>query len=378
MSEIPIRDLRLDEISIAAQFFHERWRPNHIFYRNNELLRWMFHDSPAASQWSDRLTIKVAFDSDAIVGFFGYIPFFYNHYGKQQIGIHLSTWWVDPEYRRGTLGMRLLHELQHQKDFNICIAGMITPVAMKLYGVMRWQVVNNIPRWVLPLNQSALLKMLPEQGRDVYKNAKTLFEKSVVSHRGVPSNGLSVRTLSLHELEALEWDDIYWRTLAPICMSPARVTSALIWRYESVPIFRYKTLAVFRDGEICGLLVYRLEQVKDRDEYIMRIVDIVCQAKAVLTLLDALVASAQAQNVALVDFFCTHAMYDADLKKCGFINDCSPDGQDYCYPYLFQPLDVNNLKLNTAWWIKDVDMQSSATRDNFFLTKGDYEFDRPN
>lgn len=382
MTELPIRDLRLDEVDLAARFFHEHWRPNHIFYRNHELLLWMFHKSPAALQWNDRLTIKAAFDGGEIVGFFGYIPFFCNHYGKQQLGAHLSTWWVNPEYRRSPLGLRLMREIQYEMGFAVCVAGMITPVAASFYKIARWRMIDNIPRWVFPVRQDAMLEMLPKQNRQFHENAKLLFDRKIpraFGANGSFSKSLKVQELSsLSELYELGWDEFYWRAIAPTYMSPSRTVSTLVWRYHAIPVFTYKTLVVFCENNICGLLIYRLEPVKDHEEKVLRIVDICCTPNALPTLLDEIISIARAQNTVLVDFFCTNTSFDKLMKDHGFISDSSPDGRNYLYPYLFQPLDMSNLSLNAAWWIKDASIQAGNVRDEFLLTKGDYEFDRPN
>jgi hypothetical protein len=54
------------------------------------------------------------------------------------------------------------------------------------------------------------------------------------------------------------------------------------------------------------------------------------------------------------------------------------NGARYRYPFLFQPLDFTRLRLDTAWWVKEMDMADSAAHNDFLLMKGDYEFDRPN
>lgn len=380
--EIPIRNLGLHEVDVAARFFHEHWRKDHIFSRNHELLLWMFHDAPAASQSTNSLTIKAAFDGNEVVGFFGYIPFFYNHYGRQLYGTHLSTWWVKPEYRRSPLGLRLMRAIQYEMGFNACVAGMITPVAEKFYKIAKWQWVDNIPRWVFVARREALLDMFSPQHSGSRQEAENFFEKSIFSYtrpKALDMDFFEVRELkSLNDLEELGWDEFYWRAIAPNYMSPARTTATLIWRYQAAPIFTYKALAAFHGNDICGLLIYRLEQVKYRSEWVMRIVDICSSPKVAYSLLDKALSVISAQNIVLSDFFCTNTIFDEALQACGFIRDDLPSEKKYRFPYLFQPLDVTNLNLNAAWWIKGFDMEKKNVPDNFFLTKGDYEFDRPN
>lgn len=377
--EILIRDLTLMEADLAARFFHENWRPDHILFHNRELLLWMYHDAPTARIYGDGLTIKAAFDNDLLIGVFAYIPFVFNRYGQKQTGVYLSAWWVKPDYRRGSTGIRLLQALQYSMGFSVCVSGMNTTVAEKLYERMGWRVVRNIPRWILPLKPDAMLEMFPVGSDQTLGAIRLWLEECVDPQRKLDRGSVRVQELcSLRELERYGWDDAFWRIIAPTHMGPARETATLVWRYEDIPIFEYSALAAFRDSDIRGLLVYRLEQVKNRTEKVARIVDLTAEPSATPALLDAFFALIGNQGVAMADFFSTDSRCTAALEDCGFRNALSPDGLTYCYPHLFQPVDVNRLNLNTAWWIRDVDGRSAPVCDDLVLTKGDHEFDRPN
>ena len=371
MGEIIIHDLSLEEADVAASFFNDYWRPNHIFWRSRDLLLWQYHQNPYASQFSNGLTFKVAFGGKAMAGVFAYVPFVFNRYGTRRYGCHLSAWWVKPEYRRGPLGMRLLNELQHRMGFEACISGMNTPVAEKIYETMGWLVVYAIPRLLLLLEPQKLLELIQDFSVDL---AIPLY----VEDSGAPTEMEVQELLSFRDLHQYGWDDYYWRQFAPTCMGPAREVDYLKWRYEDIPIFRYTGLLALKAGKPNGLLVYRVERIRDTSYDIIRLVDLIADPSAVKALVLAIVEQARRENALMVDFFCTQRRYHKTLAQMGFLDAMETNGARYRYPFLFQPLDFTRLRLDTAWWVKEMDMADSAAHNDFLLMKGDYEFDRPN
>ncbi len=377
MTELLIRDLSLDEIDVAANFFHRWWRPDHIFYRQRELLKWQYHGNPLASSYSEGLTFKAAFHDETVVGVFAYMPFAFNRFGHRDTGVHLSAWWVHPDYRRGSSGGQLLNSLQHRMGFNACVAGMNTPVAEAYYDRMGWVVQRCIPRWVLPLNEDRMrLFVLPAASvsPNVLSQPFTAaFDTDLRSH-----NREIVKLTNFGDLAIRQWDSFFWSTLAPRYIGPARELAYLRWRYGEIPIFSYDIAYDTHAGEVDGLVVFRRETVRDSNQTVVRIVELIGTDEAMLRLVQYVVAVAQAHDAVMVDCFSTHCMHHALLSNVGFL-DAVEDGEDrYWLAHLFQPLDHVRTRLNTAWWIRDVDIAKIARQEQFLLMKGDYEFDRPN
>ena len=381
MAQVISRDLRVDEADLVAGFFHEHWRPDHIFFRDRQLLLWQFFDNPYAHLYSQGLTFKAAFDSKAMVGVMGYMPFVFNRYGSRKYGCHLSNWWVDPAYRRSPVAMGLLHEMQYRMDFDVCMAGILTPMAERLYELLSWVVVRNMSRLVLPIDQERFLRLLDPTGQKVWERIRLARCSSGPPIKG---NGTSEGVVEVSELASfdslvpLAWDDFYWKQLAPSHMGPARETAFLVWRYQKIPGFKYRGVIAMSAGRVCGLLIFRVEQVKDREEKVIRLVDLVTQASAAVPLIRSLVEEARVQKATMVDFFNTNSMYMAALTSCGFIDARNSTEESYWVPFLFQPLDYERNRLNCAWWIRNMDLHGTAAHDDFGITKGDNEFDRPN
>jgi hypothetical protein len=373
------RDLTLQEADLAAQFFHQKWRTNHIFYRNRQLLLWQYYENPYARRFSEGLTFKGAFDGKDLVGVFAYMPFLFNRYGEKRYGCHLSAWWVHPEYRRGPLAMSLLYELQHRMNFDACLAGINTPVAEGLYEHLSWVVLRNVPRLLLPIEKAAFMRLVDPE-REEFSNAVLSRLCSVEPAPSVTfDRGIEVSQLpSFDHLKQLDWDAFYWKEVAPSQMGPAREAEYLIWRYEKIPIFQYRFFIARRKEEVRGLLVFRAEQVRNREERVVRLVDFVADSGSVIPLLRSLIEAARAEGAAMIDFFYTSPTYLAAFEACGFVDACGSTGETYWFPHLFQPLDHARNTLNCSWWIKGMNLRAAEARNDFSITKGDYEFDRPN
>lgn len=375
-----IRDLTLQEADVAGRFFHERWRPDHIFYRNRELLLWQYRNNPYASQFSNGLTFKAALEADKAIGVFAYMPFRFNFYGEKRFGCHLSAWWVDPAHRRGPLGLRLLHSLQEASGLDACISGINTDIAEKLYERLSWVIVRNIPRLLFVVDPEKFKALM-----DPMDSTRAVAMPMLGSALRKTTTGIDLRhKIEIERLTSFDlladsgWDEFYWRKIAPTHIGPAREAIYLNWRYREIPIFNYGALLARESGEIAGLLVYRVEQVKGLDERIVRIVDIAALPEAIPDLVDTVVQLAKKQEASCIDFFCTYSGYTDQLTGLGFIDARDATGARYWFPHLFQPLDHARMRLNSAWWVRNLDLTTSAARADFCIMKGDYEFDRPN
>jgi hypothetical protein len=381
LTRIEIRDLSLEEGGIIAGFFNDHWRPNHIFYTNQDMLLWQYYKNPHVRQFTDGLAFKAAFLESSLVGVFGYIPFVFNNYGKREYGCSLSAWWVAPDHRRGPLGIRLLNSIQYQMGFRTCVAAMNTAIAENIYARMGWSVVSNIPRMLLPLNTQRMLDLLIAKDCSAMQSywSRNPDKTNVHMESAIPKKEMQVSQVSHpNRLYDFDWDNHFWKDIAPAYMGPAKEVEYLIWRYKAIPLFQYQMLLAHQNNKPLGLLVYRCERVKDSDALVIRVVDMIGDSGNLTCLLDALIDVSKKQDAVLIDFFSTQPIYDALLISKGFDPVMQNKGQEYTYPYLFQPLDCTHTCLNTAWWIEGLQKSSIDNRNAMMLMKGDHEFDRPN
>lgn len=373
MTPSMIRDLRLDEADIAATFFHQQWRENHIFSREPQALRWLYHDSPWARDYSDGFTIKATFEQQKLAGIFAYIPFLMNVRGNAAPGVNLSAWWVSPDHRRGSLGSRLLHSLQHHPGVHTCIAGMNSAIAETYYDRLGWHILRCIPRWVLPLDEASFREILAPDEKD---HAIPAFPARHL--RGVAGSASTSALGSLSEIDPERWDQFFWRDLAPTYQGPARTAAYLRWRYDEIPIFKYHAAVSRIDDAIDGLIVYRRERVLGAPVEVVRIVDIAAMPRSVPALLEHVIDDAQRSNATMIDCFTTSPEHRCALEQSGFLDARAPDGNRYWVPHLFQPRDHARDRLNASWWSRDDAQGARHDPQSLLLMKGDYEFDRPN
>jgi hypothetical protein len=353
-----VRDLTLSDADLLADFFHRHWQRDHIFWRRRDLLHWLYHSNPATRELGLELTCKVMERADELVSLFAFIPFVLNDRGSRRMGCYLSAWWTAPDHRSGPTSLILLNELQRNSRFSAWISGMNSPVAEKLYEKMAWNVVRNIPRMVLPLDTERLRAWGIESE-----------EAERTSLKDFPS--VLVRPIAdLSELNGKDWDVFFWHRFAPRLIGPAREYAYLLWRYQQIPIFHYRFLVATGADGLAGLLIFRVESVRDAPEKIVRIVDLICTEMAAAPLITAVVAVAHAEGAVFADVFFTQPVYAQAFRCSGFVADEGPES--YRFPYLFQPLDLSHRRLNCAWNVK-----GESPGPQLFLMKGDYEFDRP-
>lgn len=372
-----IRNIALSEVGIIESFFDEHWRKNHIFSRNRDLLNWFYRDSPYRARYSDGYSVRASFNEldESLAGLFAYIPFLFNHYGKKYMGCYLSAWWASPIKKSDLLGLRMLNELQNHMDFSICISGMNTPIALKIYRGLKWHVIDNMPRLFLITSHEETKHLMGERYSEIemYLSLKKFNAYECIN------SSKSVRNIEfLSEINEFDWNKFYWGVIAKTYSGPAKELTFLKWRYESIPIFKYMKLGLFDGNKIIGLLIYRVEQVKDHDILVMRIVDIICSLEYVNILMSKAVSEAIKLNCALVDYISNSHQFDSSLMGIGFQSAIRSDNGNYILPYLFQPISFELLSLNAAYWIHpNIAKRESTLNQNFNLVKGDYEFDRP-
>lgn len=367
-----IEDLRSDQIDLLANFFHQHWRKDHIFYRDRQALRWLYAEGPAGRELGLDVACKTMWLGDTMIGLFAYFPFVLNVNGERGFGCNLSAWWTDPAHRSGPTGLRLLNELTQRGPYQAWIAGMNTPVAENIYERLRWNVVRVVPRRILVLDRATC-----ESWRIEGTTPKEWSQSHMRPSVGAADAHIRIAGIVADQpLPAVDWDEFFWERVAPAFVGPAREASYLSWRYRQVPDFTYHRLLAESPSGIEGLLVYRVERVRDRAEKVVRIVDLVATPAAVPALVDAAVRAATTAGAALVDIFLTDPRWDSDLARAGFVDGAAAEAEGYWLPFLFQPLDFTRRRLNCAYRLARA--RGASDGAPMYIMKGDYEFDRPN
>jgi len=139
-------------------------------------------------------------------------------------------------------------------------------------------------------------------------------------------------------------------------------------------VLDYRLLEARRDGRLCGLAVYRIEQVRDVPVKVGRIVELVGEEVVEGCLLDTLLDDARAQEVAVVDFFNSSRRFAGTMARRGFLPGENETAARI--PILFQPVDRRRSSIPFLAYLGNV--RDTAEGQDLYVTKGDGDQDRPN
>jgi len=342
--------------------------------RDRELLCWQY---PYLED-SEHISMLIAEEGDTLVGMLGVIPVGFCVRGECLPGAWLTTWKVVPEWRDRALGLRLLRRAMAE-DYVVGLLGGNEKTAMPIYRALRFDIWNIIPRWVRVVSPSALESLLAERAglcsQDIWKTWCSVAQLDISS-----TKGRDVRLVGWSEKIDKQWDRTWQEKFAPRLLGTWRDANYLRWRYVNHPCFRY-VLHFAKNPEsdtLEGLLVYRIEKVRDRDEKVLRIVEFLSEEAVGGVLAQAAVEAGEAEGVAFADFFCISEAFAAPLEAVGFVREDKMSGS---FPMLFQPLDFRQMWLNGAFWVGS---EIARSNRNFFrtphlyVTSSDGDQDRPN
>jgi len=132
------------------------------------------------------------------------------------------------------------------------------------------------------------------------------------------------------------------------------------------------------NGQLLGILVYRLADIRDRPEIVMRIVEFLACEKAAPWLAAETCRIATRHEAAFADFYCTGPRFARALEGVGFVRE---EEQPIHLPALFQPLDFRSSVLNCAFKVSPqvaADSRDYFQREDVYFTRSDSDQDRPN
>jgi len=368
---IEFREIKLKEISAVSNLFNEKWRINHIFYRKPEVLKWQYYENPIRSEYTDDMTLLGVFIDDVLYGVHGYIPFIFNYYGKKRRACHFCNWYASPEIRRGPIGIRLTTDVLDQYNFQACFGYAFSDFSRFILKRIGWNIEQAFPRYVRITNIENTMEML----NDMANNKKFYqYLKSTIIKTSVINNINNYLIEEIENFNNLKWDNFFWNKLSKNIIGPARDKKYLIWRYKKIPIFKYHILYASNHLGTAGLLIYRIEEVKNTRFKVIRITDILATTEVVEIFAKRVIEIAINEDIAFVDFFCTLSNFEPILQKQGFIY--SKNNQAYPVPFLFSPLETDKLKMEFGW--KIFDQNQSLLKQKLYYTKADGDFDRPN
>lgn len=339
--------LRVDRVAELQSFIERHWRPGHVLARDERLLRWQYRHPTD----DDVVSVLVAREGRRLSGFLGLVQTRFTWFGERRSGAWLAMWCVDPEARRGGLGLALLAEALKQFDVVACIG--FNETAASIFSGLGFDVRRALRRWVRTVDAGA-------------------FERLIVRPPvGFASPGPSARVLEWSEDAARRWDDC-WERLAANLICTSRDEAFLHRRYVEHPVFRYVVrFAEGAESDVRALCVHRVEQVQGSAEQVIRFVELLGDPDAASALAER--ALADCPGAALADFFCASSQFGEPLERLGFVRaESLPDPP----PHRFQPLEQAPAP-GVAFWRRE-DGGEAFADGPVYATRGDGDQDRPN
>jgi hypothetical protein len=154
----------------------------------------------------------------------------------------------------------------------------------------------------------------------------------------------------------------------------------LSWRYQHHPIFRYR-IRIARNAErFTGLIVTRLEVPRDRDERVLRVVELLGEPASLRALAADELQRARDEKALFADFHGVGRRFAQPLEAIGF-QPLDAEGSGALIPHRFQPLQFGQIPLTSAYHLAPEFRErvpSLLECEDFQISRADGDQDRPN
>lgn len=370
-ASMEIRYFKVDEIDILQKGINDLWAKGHVFTKDEKLLKYMFYENPYNYLLIDNehLSFLGAWKDDRMIGLLGVMPSVFNIKGQKSFGCCMTNWIVSSKYRNTGAGLALLSKLQ-QASPNILLSLGINEKVAKLYKIMRWNVVENVPRWVGLTNKERTIKKLLNGDFNPLRYWNDL--KPI-------QNNSSYLVKEVVDLDEKMWNEFYWGNFAKRTIGFARDYLFLSWRYLNNSFFDYKTIICYDTyGNYKGIAIIRIEHILN-NEKIGRIVEFISTNQDSSIALANFLISID-KDILFFDFFCFSSISSWGLEAVGFKRISKSHEDQFNFPLRFQPIDLNMTDLIASLYASPkFKKEYNVIEDEmWYVTKGDSDQDRPN
>ena len=367
MIQIAYRHAEVDETDAIQSFYAKHLRPNHIYAKDKDVFLWHFEQNPYVKNFSSSLSIIGAYQAETLVGIISYHPVPLNLFGERKWCAFWTTWIVNEELRDKAVGIRLLFEFVRLR-FDTYFGWYTESHAVPLYKGLGWHHIPLVSRYVRVLFPARLQSLLNSSS-----DLPSQFRKPES-----PSSSSTSKVWEVIDLTEIDWDLLLQYTQTHDSFGPIRELEFYQWRYQKCPHFKYHILSTQNSKDEGGLLVYRVESVKDTDEKVVRVLDLLGSPSCTTALLCDVIERAREVEALLIDFFYLGSKLNEVLLDCGFLVD-EKDGA-YEIPFRFQPIDHNHLVHDMVWRENISNSETKmqvADLSNWHVCRGDGKSDRP-
>lgn len=345
-------------VGFVKNWFHDKY-----ILTDREFIEWQYKTPFSKIKCVNVLVIHI---KEKIMGFLGVIPLSFNYFGKDIYGVCLANWQTDETLHSKGFGYEMLNTAL--EGAQIAYVTAYKPILEKLFEKTGWEIHSDkhkqmlVRRFVRIFNAWKVKKMI-NKNDVMFSETKDMFKKKE----------LKFLKINLFDKEI----DVFWEEVRDkYKIAVNRNSKYLNWRYTNHPIFEYEFFVTKKDDSTKAFVVVRIEK---SDEYnIGRIVDFGAMDEAEEFTLASISKWFIEQNIDLADFSFTGDFHKEALKNVGFRET---NKEPYAsIPYLFSPIDHKRRSTNFAFKVIDENLKNLGTAkyDNFYITRGDCDQDRPN
>ncbi len=369
-----IRLFKKDENSELKHAIHNVWSEGHILCKDDALLNYMFYENPLNKMvfGEDHYGFLGAWYKGEVIGLLGLIALNVNIGNHKTFGFAPTNWVVSKRYRKTGAGLLLMREMLKYKPSLVLNLGIPQNVADIYAKMSNYHVVQNVPRWIGVVNKRQTERLLLGGNFNplrFYEDIRTVYSET--SNHRISNNFSSEK-----------WDEFYWGNFATRTNGFSRDSTFIKWRYFQHPSFQYQVfISEDSKSNYKGLLVVRIEEILNKTAKIGRIVEFIATDQdSAISLANKLVELGQSNNLLFLDFYCFSSASTWGLETVGFKRDFINEKDKIAVPSRFQPLDLDVTTMRAAMYVsKDIQKKISLIEDqNWYVTKGDADQDRPN
>jgi hypothetical protein len=382
-ADIRIAPCREEDIPMLMRFIATYWSAGHVLSRDEKLLRWQFDPTRITGCELQGPAVLLGWHRNEIVGMLGVTGIDWNAEGIPMTAAWLSHWLVAPDKRSYGVAMRLLVAARGLGREVLATLGA-NDAATKILSHLGWELIPDVPRWIGVMDHRQAAALLTAAD-----SAVTPEVAAGLCRRYRVADGMHGRP-SAGPVDVIRWTpecagpwDLYWQNqLAATLVGTRRDAAYLRWRYAEHPRFQYEMRLARRrvDGSVLGIAVFRFEQVRERPERVLRVLEFLASPEAQGGLAEAVVQAGRDQEVAFADFYCTSPHAAGGLEGLGFrLARTEPD--ESAFPCRLQPLEGGHFRMTGLVQVPAEQRGNQAwlpETGRLYITKSDGDQDRPN
>jgi hypothetical protein len=351
------------EIDRVLAFFRANKRPGHILGQDREFLTWQLAAERCKGFEESGLSAITLWDDGDIAGMLGVIGTKFNRDGAIVEGGWLCNLIVLPQYRAIGGWMRLMKSA-HRLPFGAIGVVGFPPNIGRLYRAMGYSIRDALYRFIRVVD--------PEQTEAIVDGDDWRLPRSAE----VEELASGITVASVTDLDA-RWDRFWQRFTATDYFGTHRDSAYMTWRYLKHPRLEHTVMvAAAPDGEITGGAVYRIEQVKDRPERLMRLLELVAlDEPSYHALLQAATRDAEGLGVAFIDHYTSRSLHPT-FERAGWFEES--ELASTVVPGLFQPLVKGRRSMSVGVRLLDPSATNGeGLAGSLHAVKSDGDQDRP-